>query len=347
MNITRFIACILLAAVLASCTKDGDIIYVNDDDLDDTRATVYFLYGDDKMGDLTYYDAMYRGVMKAANENDMLVLLAEIPPDTAQLSYALKYFFSYIKEIGRGRKNLLVIGNDNYETMLHQYEQYATDNPELDILLVDSRDTTLAMHTLYFPLYGACYQAGCVVNEAMTDVEKMLILNANKSDPQLIEMRNGFVDGVNSGNPRVCVDSFFIAETAGGYNMADSAYHYAFAVDSLYQMVLPLCGGTTQGLLRYNREHNRSFYTIGIDSDMQTYSSRVPFSIVKHLDTALNDWITRWVKGEQMPDNEKLGLESGYTELLVADGYKSMLEPTIAKYKQVATEKENEYERYR
>lgn len=333
--------------IFSSCSEEVITTYINDDEEEDTRPLVYYLQGEGKMGDQTYSDAIYRGVLGSAYDKDfdMLVSLVTLPNDTTKLVSTVRSFLANIKDVGSNRKTLVVINNDGYESMLHQYEDTISKIENVDFLLIESRDTLLPMHSIHFPLYGACYLAGCVVGEAMTDVDKALVVNANRSNTDLEDMRKGFAQGIADTGGRVEVDNFFIADKSGGFDMADSAYRYSYAIDTLYQMVLPLCGGTAQGFLRYNREKPNSFYTIGIDGDMSIYSKRVPFSIVKRLELATQDWISRWAFGEEMPKHITYDLSSYMAWINITDDYEAKLSPTANKYLQQAIAKEEEYEK--
>ena len=337
--------CAISALLLfASCVQEGNVIYVNEDEEEDTRPLVVFVCGEDKMGDLTYYDVLYSGIMKAATTHDMLVFLYSLKDDTPdQLKESFESLFTSFPSGFNGHKVLVILGNDNYESALHACEEDLKKNLNMDVLLVESRDETLPVNTMFFSLYGACYQAGRAVGHSMDEVKNIAIVSANQTDDYLTDLRKGFMLGLFDENTMVKADTLFLAADSKGYNMADSAYHISYALDSTYQMVLPLCGGTIQGFLRYNREHPSSFYTIGIDADMQQYASRVPFSLVKHLDQAVQDWIAKWVAGDEIPPHLYYGLESGYTEIVLSDPYKALLESAMQQYEQIAITKENEY----
>src|SRR5574344_51853 len=342
------ICIICVATLFASCVKDGDVVYIEEDNEADVRPIVYFICGDDKMGDLTYFDAIYRGIMDAANKYDLLISLGVLKTDTpSNLEQSIGDFIKSIKIANTQRKTLVVLGNDSYESILHEYENELSKISNIDFLLIESRDSTLPVNTIYFSLYGACYQAGRVVSSSMSDVKDLAIISANKKDSHLTEMRNGFIFGLKDGGNRIKADSIFLADDSKGYNMADSVYRYSYALDSSFQMVLPLCGGTTQGFLRYNREHKNSFYTIGIDSDMQLYSSRVPFTIVKHLYGAVKNWIYKWMDGAAIPQNLYYVLESGYTEVVVTDATNQKLQSAMQENKPIAITKENDYTKFK
>lgn len=328
-----------------SCTKEGDTIYVNDDTITDNRPMVYFIYRKGNMGDLTYTDAIYRGILEGTSKNNLPIALWEIPADTAVSKILLSILIEFLQGEENTNPTLIVLTNDGMEPALHYSDSLIRRDSNLDILFLESRDTTLHVHTMYFPLYGACYQAGRVVGEAMEDVDSVFVANANRYNNTLADMRDGFSDGLNDAGRKVAVSQYYLSEEdGGGYNMGDSIYFHSYLIDKTYQMVLPLCGSTIQGFLRYNREHPYSFYTVGMDADLQQYSSRVPFSLVKHLDAAVSDWIDRWAAGETMPHHLSYGMSSGYTEMVVSKTYAGKIDSTAQRLKYVSQEKEKVYE---
>ena len=109
-------------------------------------------------------------------------------------------------------------------------------------------------------------------------------------------------------------------------------------------LILPYCGKAVHGLLLYNRENPASFYTIGTDVDMQFYSERVPFSIVKHIDKVIEKCVDQSLEGT-LPKHQSFGLKEGYTELVISRRYEPDLAKIIEKAHQTAIEKEEAYEK--
>ena len=332
-----------------ACTKDGDTIYVDDDQTEDTRPIVYFIYKGGSLGDLSYVDNLWRGIAKATDDGNMLFSLAELPKDTAEMDLALSIFFECMLNMDSNRPTLVVLANDNLEPIVHRYESALAECPNVSVLLAESKDTTILCNTICLSGSGAYYQAGRVTARCLTDVDSIFIATANPTDQSIADMRKAFCRGIDDGETEtgrvIGVDNFYVSNTSGGFDKADSIYRMSYDIDPKYQLVLPICGGTMQGFLRYNREHSSSFYTIGVDADMQQYSTRVPFSIVKHIDDAVEDWIGRWAKGETMERHLNYGLSSGYIELVVADRYKQVTGNAVEDLFQAAVEKEEEYEK--
>lgn len=346
MKLIRKLLPLLAAVVLASCTKDGETIYINDDLSDDSRPIVYFLSKKGSMGDLGYVDAVYRGVVKAANKGNMLLSQVELPTDTATMAFSLQYMLDYMKENAKSRKALVVIANDNLEDLLHKFDDQIAASPNVQFLLSESSDTTLSVHTVKIRQYGAYYQAGKVVVQGMPDVNHALICKANPNESSIRDMATGFkqaIDDEKAADPSKAFqyNEVSLSDTNGGYDKAEFVYKMSYYLDA--NIVLPLCGGTAQGFLRYNREHSDSFYTIGVDMDMQQYSSRVPFSVVKHIDQVVQDCVTKWANGETLPKHLEYGLDSGYTELIYPSSFYFELAPVGMKYYQESIEKEKAY----
>ena len=98
------------------------------------------------------------------------------------------------------------------------------------------------------------------------------------------------------------------------------------------------------GFIRYNRDFPGRFYTVGMETDMSIYTSDVPFSCVEHIDRVLVACIADW-KNEQLEHHRNFGMEGGWTELVVSDEYKDLLESVSQEIHQQAIEKEANYDK--
>ena len=335
----------LLLLIHFSCAKDGCVIYIEDPIEKDTRPIVYFVSKQGSLGDIGYVDALYRGVVRATGANTMMLSLVELPTDEASIDNALSYMIEYMQAEGKNRRALVVIANDNLESLLRKYSNKISSADNVDFLLAETADNSLPIYTMRIPQYGVYYQAGVITGQCLTGVSKAMAVYANTNELSLLDMALGFREGLDDSGTDIGLTEIYITDNYGGYDEADYAYRFSYEIDGEYNLVLPLCGGTAQGFFRYNRENPGHFYTLGVDSDMQHYSPDVPLSIVKHIDQAVEMWITRWGKGEEMPKHMSLGLASGYTEIVVSNAYSDKnLSQTAEQCYQNALEKEEEYE---
>lgn len=65
-----------------------------------------------------------------------------------------------------------------------------------------------------------------------------------------------------------------------------------------------------------------------MDADRQAYSSDVPFSVVKHIDRVIEKCVSQW-RMETLPQHQNFGLAEGYTEVIVADTFETILGKTL------------------
>lgn len=336
---------IVYCLLLLSCEKEGRTIYINTDEDETASDMVFFVSKKGSLGDIGYVDALYRGVVKGANGCGLLVSLVELPSDTTRTLSTLQYMLNYMQTEKQDCNALVVIANDNLEPFLHRNEAILTQAPNVDFLLCESADTTLPIYTLKIPQYGAYYQAGRLVAEGLEAVDSVLIVSANPNESALAEMRDGFCQAIKDCGVGIYVENTYLSETSGGYDQATYAYQQSYDIDKHFDMVIPLCGGTAQGFYRYNRENPASFYTVGVDTDMQLYSTRVPFSVVKNLDTVMEEWIYNWWKEDiEVPGHTEFGLSSEGTGIVISDSWKEELDGIPERYYNIAVEKEKEYE---
>ncbi len=339
----RVVAALWFLSSLLSCTKEGNVIYVDIDGDDELCDLVYFVTRKGALGDVGYMDDMYRGVVRGAQSCGLLLSLVELPSDTLKAVSTIEYMLDYMQDEVPERKALIILANDSLEPLLHEYEALLTRASNVDFLLAESDDVTLPAYTLKMLQYGIYYQAGMLVADGLGDVDEVLIARANPYTPGLDAMIGGFSGAIADSGANVELTAISFSETVGGYDEASTAYRMSYSLDGRFGLVLPLCGGTAQGFFRYNRENPGSFYTLGVDCDMQLYSPRVPFSIVKNIGDAMQDWIYDWWRGEEMPAHQVLDLSSGYSELVVSDSFKDRLDGIAAKYYDKALEEERKY----
>ena len=191
------------------------------------------------------------------------------------------------------------------------------------------------------------YKAGYVASR-MHNVENIKMFIANDKYRYIRESIDGFIDGFNlnkEGYFDVYDFSMYNDDNTEGFLKGTFAYaSYAPECYGLYDMVLPLCGETALGFLRYNREFPGRFYTVGVETDMSVYASDVPFSCVDHLDRVLVSCITDWSE-DRLARHKTFGMDEGWVELVISENYRSMLQAASDEIHAKAIEMEGKYER--
>ena len=306
----------------------------------DNSPVVVAVFPPDALGDLGYNDGIYLGVQTVCNELGLRSVTVE------PLSYEAGA--EYLKDnLTSGTtadtpRLFLVVADAGYDDFIERYGDVVPDDEMTQVVFIGKRRAGAKGHALYLPMYGAMWEAGRLAR-AMDDVRDVVVVTADDAMPVLAEARQGFTDGYGTDDGRKVVTYSLDNETAG-FNMADALYAYSFSVAEECQMVVPLCGGSSQGFYRYNREHPSSFYTVGIDADMERYSSRVPFSCVKRMDKAVAELVRQW-RGGELPRVQSWGLASGYVDVVVSSRYAGRLDAVKASLHDEAIRKETAYEK--
>lgn len=333
LEVKRYLFLVLPLVLFMSSCSEEDYEYV------DKSPQVIALYIADGLGDRSYVDNIYRGVEAACIKNGLYVLHlspADADEGRAYIENILRYGYN------DGIKRLFLVTDQSYTDVLKDNADLIPDNDDMKMVFFETRPFTTNAYTLYVPFYGGMYAAGYLA-QTMEDVDSVAIFSANVSIPALVDSRKAFMEGFTV-NGKETIENYYLGEGTEGFAAADTLYKVSYMVDSLYDMVLPLCGGSVQGLLRYNREYpTTSFYTVGVDADMSSYSSRVPFSCVKHMDDVVDLVVSQWLS-DSLPRHQTLGMKEGYVEVIIPDDYKERFESYYSEIFETAVQKEEDYE---
>lgn len=356
---------------LFSCKNESDDENPSVESVASKGGLIAF-YPPNGLGDNSYVDSFCSGVQKAAIKNNLLVydicpknwdeakgLVDEYIPRCYELTktYKLPVFFLF--------------GDEGY---LEFFSPYLSEKPDtISYMLFESKETEFpAVNTAYMPVYGTSYLAGLASKTLLAGREnaRILAILANESTQSVKDALKGFIAGSESEsawNEKVYDYNFtewsdsdstgfkeldFVAISLSndhdkdGFDSADLSYALALFAQKLnpFDLYFPVCGGSVHGLLRYNREKGeKSFYTVGMDSDLSVYTKQVPFSVVKHIDRAVQKCIEQWLSGK-LPHHQEFDLANGYTELIISKSYKDKLSAVVQGALARAIEKEREYE---
>ena len=321
---------------------------VGDGTAEQSRAIVAF-YAPAAIGDLSYGDAISLALHKSVFAHE--ITFVECFP--ADWNDAEQYATAYLsRTTGTDAAVLYVFCDGAYRAILESLSAQIAANDK-QVLLIDSREVSASerIHTIFFPFYGMAFEAGVLANELIQESELIDIIIGDETNESLQVAVTAFKDGLGERSGEVSVNlTTDFAEN--GYDTAEELYWYYALMATVKQLgevvqslILPLCGGSVQGILRYNRDYGEeSAYTIGVDTDMSAYSDRVPYSLVKHIDAALEQCVTQWL-GNALPHHQTLGLDAGFTELVLSPAYKERLQSTLAAIHAEAIEKEQAYEK--
>lgn len=297
---------------------------------------VYVLFSPSGIGDMGYNDLILRGVLQAGKENDFrLYILSPTSMDEAG-----RLFRDWVQsENGDRFSSLFILAGNEYEEFAKELLAGEMDENK-KVILFETRTTDINASTFSISMYGACYLAGCV---ASIFGEKAAVLCGSKSDNTVDEAATGFDNGfTESGgtSPR----REYLADNWEGYAMPNAAYIKSAGFAQQCPFIFPLAGGSNLGVYRYTREYPDGIYTAGMDVDQSRLSTQVAFSVVKHIDLLLQDYIAKWFDDESIPDHCVYGIESGYIDVVLSPDYERACNGILQNNRDKAIKKEGEHE---
>ncbi|MGN0220618.1 MAG: hypothetical protein ACI4BA_00640 [Prevotella sp.] len=333
-----------LAALLVSLSMLP--VSCSDDEAADTENgqwVVTAITSANGVGDRSYTDLIYAGLRQS--ENTLDIRLRVIVP--ASYEEAGQYIDAWLDDKAPAADHrLLIAASGEYEAYLSAKADRLPDGDNARVMLLESKTKDAPYYTVRLPSYGAGYTAG-YITPLLNGGDTAAVILANTSESTIVNCHEAYRDGFHdAGGKRL--DVYPLADDQTGYAMADSLYRLCYSLDGHYGMVMPIAGGSCQGVLRYTRENPSAFFTAGMDVDQQENSYAVAFSILKHIDRAVLNFVTAWRSGQPLERHYSYGLASGYMEVKVADDSRfDNLRSAVDAVRPRALSKEDDHEKDR
>lgn len=328
----------MLSLLLFSCHPEG-----NEPNLFDPSVEVICVYTPRGIGDNSTAGMIYTGVLRTTDSLGIAcrfifpITFEEGADSIAQL----------VRENQKGRKRLIISTDPEYSHYLQPIAdaRHIIDSDSTKLLVLDGAFAHPDVYTAYLSHYGVMYMAGYMAGK-MADVDSVHIYMANTVYQYLREGRDGFIDGFTKERDNT-IDVFDIGtwggDIVGGFLHRDMAYMmFAPNCKDRYDMVVPLCGETAMGFLRYSRDFPGCFYTMGIGLDMSIYSQDVPFSSIEYTDRMVSKCIIDWMNNS-LSHYRRFGMDEGWVELMLSAAYQKQLEPWVEAIYNEAVEMEVKY----
>lgn len=288
---------------MAGCSDEGPGGTPPDDQK--PRLTVITSMGG--LGDMGYNDLIMAGIMRFYEKNDVRMSLIRAA-DTADARRAID---TWLAEGGGGAQSLLVLAEDSYAEPLRDRDVSLAPNRRILIFESDGDDLPQGVTSFAIDRYGAAWLAGRMCSEH-TSATVLAAMPGNSTLNAAIE---GFSDGyADGGGGQAGV--MYLADGPEGFDMADSAYRMTGQLDST--VILPLAGGSNNGVYKQAREVFSLAMVIGMDADCSLRCQNVPYSIVVKIDSLAERYLTAWLNGSMAAGHATYGLESGVTDIVTS-----------------------------
>ncbi|MBQ5548678.1 MAG: hypothetical protein IIT33_07590 [Prevotella sp.] len=322
--------------LFTSCTKEGDTIYkpTPGEKQPATTPLVTVIYGPNSLGDRSYCDLIYKGVEAAAKQYGVRTLQLA-PESEAQGLVYLETMFSQMEKATDTVRRLFITPSPVYDAFIRKNNNRLEKNPYADLLYMETSTPLEGKgSTFYIDYYGAMYMGGCMAHYGVSDL--LTVLLANPYTQTVREAGEGFLAGYNDSphwNDRFPVQlhvRYLSDEPVGGFTMADTTAmriyqeekHYFSEEKDNNVTFVPICGGAMHAIFRALHTNSLLYdydCYVGIDGDMCYDNESCLFSVVKHIDKVMVDYIGLWLK-ESMPKHQTLGLADGATGT-IREGY--------------------------
>ena len=258
------------------------------------KTRVGLIFAEGGLGDQSFNDAAYRGLMQAKEELPVEVIYVE-PADIAEME---EHQRSYAE---LGLDLVIVIG------FIHQsaLTEVSADYPDIHFAIVDDVVDNPNVTSLLFEEHEGSFLVGVVAG--MMTKSNIVGFVGGMEVPLIRKFQVGFEEGVKWANP----DAQVLVNYAGAFDDPGrgrelAVSQYERGADIIYHAA----GGTGSGVIDAAASHD--FYAIGVDSD-QDYMApgKVLTSMIKRVDMAVYEVIKAAVEGT---------LEGGTWTFGVADG---------------------------
>ncbi|WP_461201052.1 BMP family lipoprotein [Anoxybacillus sp. TBDG-1] len=263
------------------------------------RVKIGIMLSDVGLGDQSFSDSAFQGLMKARDE--------------------LGIFFEYreLKETGtyeKGLTELVEAGNDlviGLGFMVQQdLEKVAKKYPKQQFILIDAVSDLPNITSITFKEDEGSFLAG-VVAGMLTKTNNVGFVGG-ADVPLIRKFANGFIQGVKAVKPEANVQEVYAGNFGDDKLGAQIAKQMiATGADVLYAAA----GFTGVGVLREAEMNGK--YAIGVDSDQYFYAEKaVVTSMLKNVNVALYTAIKQYVEKKEVPKGTvELGLKENGVDL--------------------------------
>lgn len=306
MNTDLIIVGAMALSFLAGCREENGSCFP-DSSKGDSVTLVASIAGN---GDNGYNDLVLAGVIRFYNSHGDVKVSLLNPGSTEEA----EVIYQDWKEAtsGQSEKSVIIFASDDYKEMILNSSTPLDANQRAIFFENHESNVPENVTTFCISRYGVSYLAGAMAAES----NEAHVVAAFENDGIIHEALTGFYDGyLDAGGKNVIVD--YLAEDESGYAMPNKAYSLAADIDQAF--IFPIAGGSNNGIYKYSRDNMFSLQLVaGMDVDCSDYTTRVPFSILVHIDNVIYNLLDQWYAEGKLPVHIDYGfLDKEAVELVV------------------------------
>lgn len=271
------------------------------------QVTVGFLVPVSGLGDQSFNDITYAGLVKARNEFGFTLVIGQCEAGSLSYRYELENMLDADVDI--------IVAN-SYE-FVDLIKEYAPKNPEKIFILNDAAVSGLTnVVSTVFSQHEGAFLAGTLA--ALVTKKDKIGFVGGLNIPVIQSFERGFVEGVQYINKDIEVTVKYLdgdGKTGMGFHNPRLGYAIANAMyDTGIDVIFSVAGLSGNGVIRAAEEHKR--YVIGVDSDQDHMAKGyVLTSVMKRLDMAVYTVLSEISGGHVEPGVHYFNLENGGVSL--------------------------------
>ncbi|CAI6083963.1 Membrane lipoprotein TmpC [Paenibacillus sp. JJ-100] len=272
MSLTMLVTLVLL--LIGACSSKSETAAT------DAKTKVGIVLTEVGLGDRSFNDAAFNGLVKARDEKSIIFDYREpskdLTPEAAFEEFSEEKFD-------------LIIGLSN--TILADMEKVATKYPDQQFLLIDGQSTLPNIASISFRAEEGSYLAGVLA--AMASKENRVGFLGGLEIPVLKDFEKGFEQGVLAVNPEATVDVIY----AGDFGNPDLGKQIANKMiqENGVDVIYAVAGLTGVGALTEIQDLGK--YAIGVDTDQFFIAEKaVLASMLKNVDVSIYNAVNRFIQ---------------------------------------------------
>ncbi|UFT98162.1 BMP family ABC transporter substrate-binding protein [Radiobacillus kanasensis] len=251
----------------------------------DDKVKIGVMLSDVGLGDQSFSDSAFQGLIKARNELNIVF-------DYRELSETETYEKGLEELVKNDNDVIIGLGYMVQEDL----EKVAKKYPKKQFVIIDSVSELKNVTSITFKSDQGSYLAGVVA--ALTSKSNTIGFIGGEDVPLINAFADGFTEGAKSINPSINV----LVEYAGTYG--DDKLGGSIAQDMIAKkadVLFAAAGFTGVGVLK--QAQTQGIYAIGVDSDQYFYAEKaVITSVLKKIDVAVFQLASDLVKDGKVPD---------------------------------------------
>lgn len=297
--------------VFWSCKKDTPKI----------SKKVNVLFTTTGLGDLSFSDNLYKGILKARNDFDFEVEYA-FPANLQEASTTLKNWIDHLSS----KDELIILLGHEYRLSIDSLQGNFNNKK---ILLIDAKANDFPnLFSIEFSFYGAAFLAGIAAKQITLNDTAGII--AGMPLPPIETGIAGFSDGYLHANGKH-TDVQYIGNDFSAFQDIDKAAALAGIMFKKTNLIFGMASNANQGIFDVLRRTDYG-YALGVDQDQSwVCPDKIMGSVVKQIDIVASNYVRSFVNGDFHSGYQMAGLESNYMGFLINTFFAEKLQTIMQK----------------